>query len=220
MKYILLITISSIFISCNEIANSKHSKKGNLKAIKDTVIMKYEHLSQSGVSKMHSYLWVVGKDTLDLRLVIEEFERDSSLNLSILHKEPLLFSTVLKKINASFYLINHDYDLLDLRTVSFRSPIYYPDLAKSLSTQYEQSFGQEMVKYDKLNKFLLGTEMNSQLNTLLKPFNKKVKLYSVEKFNLVNKKHYGFAKLPNFNFSNYPEFTLDGIFYTAELTSN
>ena len=94
----------------------------------------------------------------------------------------------------------------------FRSPIYYLDLTKELSKEYEQSFGKNRISYQKLDEFLLESALNTQLNNFLKPFDKKVKRYSIEKFQLLDKKSFSeYLQLPVSELSDYPELTIEGM---------
>ena len=88
-------------------------------------------------------------------------------------------------------------------------PIFYLDLAKKLSSEYEQEFRRKNIDYRKLNEFLLKSNLNTQLNHFLNPLNKKVKRYGMEKFHLVNKEDYK-NYWPNVDLKEYPEFTLHG----------
>lgn len=55
----------------------------------------------------------------------------------------------------------------------------------------------------------MSASITSQLNNILKPINKKVKSYSIEKFHLLSKEQ--FCKFyPEMRFENYPNITLFG----------
>ncbi|HET8828526.1 MAG TPA: hypothetical protein VFM79_04260 [Pelobium sp.] len=161
-------------------------------------------------SKSYSYYWVTGKDTLDFSLNITEYEKDSSVHFNMLHNKPILFSTVLVKIKDCIPLIKHDFDISKLRSLSFRSTIYYLDLTKKLFKDYEQKFCQKNIGYNKLNIFLLQSNLNLQVNTLIRPLNKKVKYYVIEKFHLLDKENFKYY-LTNIDLSKYPKFTLGGM---------
>ena len=120
----------------------------------------------------------------------------------------MLFTAVLEKIEACFSLIEEDFVLSKPISFNFMAPIYYLDLSKKLSSEYEQEFGQKDIDYAKLNNFLLASSLTSQLNHFLNPLNKKVKSYGLEKFFLIEKKHYEHY-LPNVDFTEYPEFTFN-----------
>ena len=81
---------------------------------------------------------------------------------------------------------------------------------KLLSNEYEKEFGAKNVSYERLNKFLLKSEMSSQLNDLMAPLDKVVSHYSIEKFHLIYKNNYSF-ELPDTDFSNYPDFAIHGM---------
>lgn len=176
------------------------SQKRNLDANYDTGFL----------NKSHWFYWTVGRDTLDFKLLINEYSRDSLVGLGILHRKPIAFSHVLEKIENCFEVIKNDYRLEKLSSFYFEHPLLYPDLVKSLSNEYEKEFGVKNVSYERLNKFLLKSELSSQLNDLMAPFGKVVSRYSIEKFHLIHKENYSF-ELPDTDFSNYPDFAIHGM---------
>lgn len=202
------------FISCNQ-----EKKSYNQTAISsdetDTIIVKHKNdINKSYevgfLSKSYSYYWIVGKDTLDFSVNAREYKKDSTLHLSIHHKKPMIFTTALTKINKYLPHIKEDFYLTKLNSFYFRDPIYYFDLVKELSTEYEKQFGRKNISYEKLNLFLLNSSLNKQLDNFLNPLGKKIKRYSIEKFHLADKKHFG-EYLPNVDLTEYPEFTINGM---------
>src|SRR5690606_29637218 len=93
-------------------------------------------------------------------------------------------------INECLPLIQRDFNIMKFSSIYFQSPIYYIDLVKELSGEYEQKFGQKYIGYEKLNPFLLQSSLNIRLNNFLEPLNKKVKRYGIEKFQLVSKESF------------------------------
>jgi len=184
--------IKSIFIflgllnlaSCSDHPRSAAPTKTLSNSTRDTIIIqKKNELSPSYevgfLSKSNSYLWVVGKDTLDFQVRAYEYVIDSSLHLSIQHKGPMLFTTALKLVEVCFQRIKDDFYLSKLRLIHFKRPVYYADLATSLSKSYEQRFGRKVINYQQLNEFLLDAELTAQLNTLVGSFDKAVSRYSI-----------------------------------------
>jgi hypothetical protein len=181
----------------------------------DTIIVKHKNdLNKSYevgfLSKSYSYYWLVGNDTLDFSINAREYEKDSTLNLSIHHKEPIFFTTALTKINECLPSIRKDFNLTKVNSLYFRDPIYYFDLIKELSSEYEKQFGRKNISYQTLNQFLLKSNLNQQLENFANPLNKKVKWYSIEKFHLTDKKYFS-DYLPNVDLTEYPEFTINGM---------
>ena len=191
--------------------------------IQDTIIVKQRNLFNQSwqtdfYSKSYSYYWLVGKDTLDFKIDITEYKRDTTCSLHVFHKEPILFTVVLAKVEECFTLIEEDFNLSKLTSFGFMPPVFYLDLAKKLSSEYEQEFGRKNISYDKLDQFLLKSSLNTQLNHFFIPLNKKVRRYGLEKFHLIDKENYK-EYLPNVDFTEYPEFTLNahiGIFVSLE----
>ena len=221
LKWLFLFIIPLGLISCVKETKSNNLSAKTSKNIQDTIIVKQKQaLNRSYevgfLSKSHSYYWLVGKDTLDIVVNVREYSRDSTLHLSVHHKDPMLFASLLTKINECYPQIEKDFDLSKFNSFYFRQPIYYLDLANDLSTEYEQQFGQKSINYEKLNQFLLNSKLNKQLGNLVKPLHKKVKRYSIEKFHLMEKRHY-VSYLQNVDLTEYPEFTIHGMGLYAQL---
>lgn len=213
LKFTFLLAITFGFISCNQEAKSSgqtEKASGN-----DTITVKHKHDLNKAyevgfLSKSYSYYWIDGKDTLDLVLRATEYQKDSTLHLVIHHKKPILFTTALAKINDCSALIKEDFYLSKLHSLYFEAPVFYFDLTKELSAEYEKQFGRKNVSYEKLNQFLLNSKLNKQLDDFANPLDKKTKRYGIEKFHLMEKKHFD-TYLPNADLTDYPEFALHGM---------
>ena len=224
-KIVIILSVLAVIMgACRQNNVKKQSATTNdTQFIQDTVVVKQRNALDNPTvgalySKSYSYYWLAGKDTLDFFLSVTEYEKDSTLSLRVFHKEPMPFTVVLEKIEECFSLIEEDLDLTKLISFNFMAPVYYFDLAKKLSSEYEQEFGRRTIDYDRLNSFLLKSSLTSQLNHFLNPLNKKVKSYGLEKFFLMEKTHYAHY-LPNVDFTEYPEFTFNahtGIFVSLE----
>ena len=93
----LILSLTIGFISCNQ-----ETKSNNQTAVPndktDTIIVKHKNdLNKSYevglLSKSYSYYWLVGNDTLDFSVNAREYEKDSTLHLSIHHKKPIKTKT-------------------------------------------------------------------------------------------------------------------------------
>lgn len=210
----LIVTLTLGFISCNQEKKSNNQTSEYNDKI-DTIIVKHENdLNKSYevgfLSKSYSYYWLVDHDTLDFSLNARQYEKDSTFHLSINHKKPIIFTTALTKINDCLPLIEEDFYLSKLKSLYFRDPIYYFDLIKELSTEYEKQFRRKNISYEELNQFLLQSNMNKKLNNFVSPLDKKIKRYSIEKFHLTDKEYFG-DYLPNVNLKEYPKFAINGM---------
>ncbi len=214
VKLTLIVALTLGFISCNQETKSNNQTAVSNDKI-DTIIVKHKNeLNKSYevgfLSKSYTYYWLVGKDTLDFSVNARQYEKDSTVHISINHKKPMIFTTALTKINECLTHIKEDFYLTKLNSLYFRDPIYYFDIVKKLSTEYEKQFGQKNISYDKLNQFLLQSNLNKQLNNFVSPLDKKIKRYSIEKFHLTDKKYFG-EYLPNVDLTDYPEFAINGM---------
>ena len=213
-KTVIIISILALIASgCGQATKKQAETTSDTIDNQDTIVVKQRNILdksyQIGVfSKSYSYYWLAGQDTLDFTLNITEYERDGTFSLHVYHKKPILFTTVLEKVYECLPLIEEDFDMSKLTFLDFRAPIFYLDLAKKLSSEYEQEFGRKNISYKRFSQFLLQSSLNSQLNDFLNPLNKKVKRYGFEKFFLIDKKYYE-EYLQNVDFTEYPDFTFN-----------
>lgn len=214
-KIAIILSVFVLIVSSCGQTTKKQAEMGNynMQNFQDTLIIKHKRIlnksDSTWYSQSYSYYWLVGKDTLDFNLSITE-RKDGNLYLRLSHKEPILFTDALDKIDASFPLIKENFNLSKLISFQFMPPVFYVDLAKKLSSEYEQKFGRKIIIYKKLNEFLLESGLTSQLNYFLDPLNKKVKRYGLEKFHLIDKENYK-EYLPNVDITEYPEFIINGM---------
>ena len=92
LKWLFLFIISLGLISCVKETKSNNLSAKTSKNIQDTIIVKQKQALNSSyevgfLSKSHSYYWLVGKDTLDIVVNVREYSRDSTLHLSVHHKD-------------------------------------------------------------------------------------------------------------------------------------
>lgn len=220
MKKIIFINLALILSLTLVLKSYNQETKSNIQTAvinnkTDTIIVKHKNdLNKSYdvgfLSKSYSYYWLVGNDTLDFSVNAIEYVKDSTLHISIYHKKPIIFETILTRINECLPQIKEDFYLTKLNSLCFRAPIYYFDLVKVLSVEYKKQFGRKNISYVKLNHFLLKSTLNKQLDNFASPIDKKVKRYSIEKFHLTDKKYFG-EYFPNDDLTEYPEFTINGM---------
>ncbi|AHM59121.1 hypothetical protein D770_04270 [Flammeovirgaceae bacterium 311] len=216
MKTIILSILALALLSCNNSSQrediiSSDSGKSPI----DTALVKIENKLEKSFevgfySKSFTYCWIADKDTLDFRIGITEHVRDSSVQLRIFHRNPILFSKALDKINESLPLIEHDFNLDKLDYLYFESPVFYKDMTTELSRSYENEFGEKSISYKQLNEFLLDSWLEKKVGAFLNQFNKSTRRYGIEKFHLLEKEYYG-QYLPNSDLSDYPPFSIHGM---------
>lgn len=207
---ILLLIISS----CRYSAKKQEKTVADIREKPDTIIIKHQNILDDPFnkiiySKSFSYYWITGKDTLDFTIDIYEWKKRGNLYIRLSHKKPITLAVALKKINDSFPLIEEDFDLLKIQSINFQEPIFYFDIAQELANKYEKEFGRKNIQQKRLNQFLLKSTLTCQLNDFLNPINKKVKSYGFEKFFLKEKENYKAYLPPNFELTEYPEFTFN-----------
>jgi hypothetical protein len=217
MKQIIPFIILLTLLSCN---NSKQTKETNdsstSEITKDTVLVEIENKIDKSYeigfySKSYTYCWIVGQDTLDLKIGVTEYVRDSSIQISAFSRQPILFNTVLNKINECLPVIQKNFELENLQSLYFPSPpIFYKDLTTELSKDYKSQFGEKNISYEQLNEFLMNSWIEERISKFLVQFGKTTRRYGIEKFHLLDKEYYG-EYIPNSDFNEYPEFSINGM---------
>lgn len=211
MKIVVLIIVAICLSSCFRAKNPSTTQE--FKKSADTIIVKQKNVLnrpfQIGFySKSYSYYWVTGNDTLDFSIGVTEYKKDSTIHIGIYHKEPILFTTALKNTGECLRLMEEDFHVPNLKSINIMEPFFYSDIVQELSDNYEREFGRKNVSGEKINSFLLKSNLNSQLNDFFAPLNKEVKQYNLEKFHLVDKEDYS-ACFPNIDLTEYPDFTFN-----------
>ena len=216
MKSIILFIITLTILSCNNSRKKKVSNDSDTKEISiDTTLVKIENIIDKSYevgfySKSFTYCWVVNKDTLDFKIGLTEYVRDSSVQLRVFHRNPILFSKAIDKINDCLPTIKQNFDLDNLGSLHFESPIFYKDLTTELSMQYVNQFGQKNIKYEQLNEFLMNSWLERKVDIFLNQFDKTIKRYGIEKFHLLDKENYS-EYIRNSELNDYPSFSIHGM---------
>jgi hypothetical protein len=224
MKFCLPTLLLLSLIACHDEKKTNNEAAGDKQSATDTVIIKrQEELNEPNDAELYSksywYHWNVGEEQLPFSLLVSEYKKDGSVNVRLMHDSLLLFSSALELIKDGLRIAGDDFDLSKLDYMYFESPVYYPDLTRQLSSEYEQKFGFKPVRYERLNEFLMQASITSQLNSFLSPFNKKVRSYDIEKAMLVSRKGLGVFDKKGIDFSGYPEMMIDGFGLGMHLTS-
>ena len=225
MKSILAILISLILVSCNNSTETKGINKLKIKEnLIDTILVKIENKIDKSYEvgfyeKSFTYCWVTKKDTLDFKIELTEYVRDSSVQLRVSHRNPILFSQALAKINNCLPLIEQDFNLHNLTSLYLEAPIFYKDLTSKLSQNYKNHFGEKNIEYKEINEFLKDSWLDKKLRTFLKQVNKTTSRYRIEKFHLINKENYG-EYIPNENLNDYPLFSIHEMGILVNLNKN
>lgn len=179
--YITVFIITTFLFSCHE-----KTKKAGEQVFKSEPALKKEMIKLDGYTKenynkVYSYYWVA-KDTSDLKFTLYERKTDSSVLWTIDHDRQINFPALLDSMNNAMPEIRKDFDLYKINSLSFKQPLYYPDLNQALTTSYQKRYGETAIDYPELKKFLLSAAITPQLNTFLKPLHKRARSYSIENF--------------------------------------
>lgn len=212
IPFIIILTVCS----CN---NSKQAEQiadsETVEIAQDTVLVKVENELDNSYeivpySKSFTYCWTVGNDTLDLKIRLTEYVSDSSVQLRIFNRQPNLFSKVIAKVNECLPLIRENFELDNLSSLYFESPIFYNDLMIEFSQDYESQFGRKNISYEQLNEFLMNSFLEEKVSKFLDQFDKTTRTYRMEKFHLLDKEYYN-EYVPSSDLNQYPEFSIHGM---------
>lgn len=216
MKRIISIIITFTLLSCN---NSKQAKETNdsetVEVPQDTVMVTIKNEINKSYeigfySKSYTYCWITGKDTLDFKIGLTEHVRDSSVQLNVFNRQPILFNTAIDMINECLPLIQENFEFGNLSSLYFRPPILYKDLTTKLTQDYKSQFGQKNISHEQLNEYLMNSWLEKRVSSFLAQFDKTTKRYSIEKFHLLDKDYYS-EYIPKSDLNEYPEFSIHGM---------
>lgn len=210
MKVLIL-----IFVLTTSLFTFENSGKNFNDPVLKKEIIKPEAFDQRFYSRVFKYYWV-GSDTSDLNFMVYENRGDSTFFLNCEHYKEMNFTALLDSLNLVLAEVGKDFNLSKLQYLTFRPIEKYPDLDLAVSKEYNQKFGTKGVSYDKLFEFFVTSSVTPQLNNFLKPFHKKVKAYSMEKFHLVPKERYKEFKTRE-EFDSFPKYAVIGSRLTVSL---
>ncbi len=216
MRKIIPYIITLTLLSCNYSKQTEETKNSStVEIVQDTVLIKIENEIDKSYemglySKSFTYCWTVGQDTLDLKIGLTEYVSDSSVQLRIFNQQPILFSKAIDRVNECLPLIREDFKLENLNSLYLEPPIFYKDLTTELSRDYKNQFGQKIIGYEKLNRFLMNSPLEQKIGKFIAQFGKTTKRYGIEKFHLLSKEYYE-EYIPNSNLNEYPEFSIHGM---------
>lgn len=215
MKTILPILIILTLVSCNHSTKKTDTDQSEVTENSiDTVLVKIENKIDKPLidfyAKSYSYCWVANKDSLDFKIGLTEYARDSSVQIRFYHDRPILFSSAIGKLNDCLPEIKQDFNIDRLNSFYFEPPIYYKDMTTELSKSYGNQFGDKNISYQKLDEFLMNSWLEEKLNEFLRQINKSTKRYSIEKFHLLDKDYYD-TYIPGVDLNDYPSFSINGM---------
>jgi hypothetical protein len=215
MKTLLYILIILILVACNHSTKKNDTDQSKMKENSiDTVLVKFENkidkLLIDFYAKSYTYCWVTKKDTLDFKIGLTEYVRDSSVQIRFYHVRPILFSSALDKLNECLPQIEQDFNIDRLNSFYFEPPIFYKDMTTELSKSYENQFGDKNISYQKLDEFLMNSWLEEKTNDFLRQLNKSTKRYSIEKFHLLDKDYFD-TYIPGVDLNDYPSFSINGM---------
>lgn len=216
MKHIITFIITLTFLSCSNINQTKevtHSE--TVEIAQDTVLVKIQNKIDESYeigfySKSYTYCWIAGKDTIDLKFGLTEYVRDSSVQIRVFNRQPILLNTAIEKLNECLPLIQEDFNLKNLSSFYFEPPILYKDLTIELSQDYKDQFEKKNISHQQLNEFLMNSYLEQKISNFLDQFDKTTRRYGIEKFHLLDKEYYR-EYIPNTDLNEYPEFVIHGM---------
>lgn len=211
----------TLLSSCSD-DKSINNTNGKQQELNTSIIKRKNALNNSYdsalYSRSYSYHRIFGVDTSDFTLNAMEYKVDSTFHLNVHHKRAMLFARMLDELTEYLASLKEDFEFSRLNSISLESPMRYLDLSKVLSKEYELKFGKKIVSHEKLDQFLLHSTLNKNLDRFPIPFSKKAKSYSIEKFQLRDKKYFN-AYISENDLKDYPDLTLEGMGIYVQLTN-
>jgi len=160
-------------------------------------------------TKAKWYYWVKDKDTTNFKFRLSELKVDSLVQIVLEVKSPIEFKICLDSLNSIFLTVEKDFNLNKINDIYIGQTIYYPDLTKEFSNEYENQFGKKHISHEKINILLKKLPITEKLNSINSKYNVKVSTFGIEKFGIIEKKN--FRIFPeNYDFSDYPDFSIEG----------
>lgn len=216
-SHVTLMLFLLSFVCCG---NKAQTVQNSEPANSDTIIIKdYPEFSKFDSilnTKVIYYFWLTNNDSLDFNLRISQ-GKDSAVSIYFLHENTMQFAETMKLFNECLPTIQQDFDLSKTDGISFKTPVYYPDLVSRLATEYNEKHGTKKLKYGDFIDFLLSSSLTTTLNDFFKTYNIEVKGYGIEKFHFVEKENYEkyFPDISPEILKDYPEMIFDGLNYLS-----
>lgn len=226
MKTSLLSLIVVFLFSCGQQNSKSETTTEKTAKIKRVIQVEQNPIMSSFEQDWYSrkYLFYTSRLNIsnEIAIGIKEHKNDSSLTMNISHKAPVLYEDMLLKIREFIPTIEEHFDLSKLTYISLQPPTYYIDLNTEWTAAYAKEFGRKNEKYDERQRILESVSFTAKLNTILSPYNKKLRGYLIEKFHLIDKKHYhkhltkpanpySYKHFNEVDYSDYPAFLIDGL---------
>ena len=191
MKFLPLLMLLAL-ISCSDESKTETKQNSARNLHQDTIVVKEKITSEiSGLAyrKMADrYCIVVGKDTSTFKPIFAESIESGivSLRLNIPYsKASVSYSQRLAELTEILKKAKTEYQLDSLKWVSYDRLILSGDLAvkvtEEFNSQFEFTNQISTEKYKLISDFLLSSTLAKDLNRVLKPYHKSVKVVRVEK---------------------------------------
>lgn len=194
--------------------NKNQEIKQNIEALKKEWKLNIEDeklvgFTEDAFTKAKWFYWVKDQDTTNYKFRFAELKNDSLVSVLIKVEKQIDFKTCLDSLNALFPIIEKEFNLNKMYSLYVGQVIYYPDLAKEISTQYEKDFGKKITSHKKFNEMMMQQPTTENLNSIIERYNKKIRAFSVEKFGLIEKPVFSLF-IKDVDFSDYPDFIIEG----------
>ncbi len=216
-SHLILALFLLSFVCCGNKAQTDQNPEP---AKSDTIISKvypdFTELDSIHEVKIIRYFRLADNDTLDFNLRISQ-GKDSTVSIYLLHENTMQFAEAIKLFDECLSTIQEDFDLSKTDGLALKTPVYYPDLANKLATEYNEKHGTKKLKYGDFVNFLMTSSLTATLNEFFNAFNVEVKRYNIEKFHFVEKENYEkyFSDISPDILKDYPEMIFDGLNYLS-----
>jgi hypothetical protein len=186
--------VTSLIISCNKKQNIQVQQNNENIVKLDTLVgskVITDELAGSVYRKRaKSYFLFCGRDTSDFTCYLEEAKDDGKVIIDLRFERTMSYRQQMSQLRELLTEAVKDFSFDSLGTIFIGRLVNTGDLAVAISRQVidERAAIREFHDYDLVKAILLRSKITSDFNRLLRPYNRSVAGFSVEKVFFTDKK--------------------------------
>ena len=227
MRYFInVIFVTIVFVAClNQNRNQIEAPQDN----SDTIIAKKnitEEIAGSAFRKRATgYFQIVNKDSSDFMVVFSE-GKDGKVRIGCrydqLNRKGKLYKTRINEFKRIINSAKSYYDLDSLSSIGVGRLISTGDLAISITNEYINKYGNDFktIDYKRVTDFLLDSKLTRDINEILRPYSKRVKMIECEKIFFTTKEDLYWASIVETDSTLVPDKLLDCMTWIILETDN
>ena len=228
MRYLITgIFVTIVFVAC---LNQNRNQTEAHQDYSDTIIAKKnitEEIAGSAFRKRATgYFQIVNQDTSDFMVVFTEGKNDGQVRIGCqynkFNKKGKLYKTRINELKRIIKCAKSDYDLDSVSSIGVGRLISTGDLAISITNEYINKYGNDFkpIDYKRVTDFLLDSKLTRDINEILKPYSKRVKMIECEKIFFTTKEDLYWASIVETDSTLVPDKLLDCMTWIILETDN